>query len=259
MGGWTVAMTNETLIEAWLGVVDHVKREEYAPLDPADLEREPACVESKVWAGCFFAPEADPYREANAARHLYHLARPETYDFLLHEYTCRGIEIVATETANFSCVRAHRPGTRVLESADRRLFVESLANEVLRMADAEQPWRFQFPEVLGEGVIFSTNPEASLYSMRGWRARADGLIRHGVVHFLCYRKMQQRLGFRNDQKWFSDDFRRNRAAPRPGGGGEAGPSVAGPPAGEAGHCPQCGAAYGPGSRYCAQCGSRLGG
>lgn len=65
------------------------------------------------------------------------------------------------------------------------------------------------PEVLEEGIQFSSNPDQILTSMDyyTWHKRIDGFVESGKLALLFYMRPGPRSGFQDPSKWFDDDFR----------------------------------------------------
>jgi hypothetical protein len=248
-------LTDSDILEDWLEALDRAEAEEFVSLGEKDQEPNPAWAEAMMWASHFFQAEASPFQAANLARHSFHLARPDTFDFLRHEYTSQGIDLVVTECMTFTCTRAQRTGIDLSSVPDKKEFINRIAETVLKVDDPDEPWLFQYPQPIGEGAMFSTNPDADLHFLSGWRHRVDGVIRHGKINFLCYKRAGLEIGIRDPWKWFDEQFR--AWAERKSVKARAKPQAVEqlPSAGR--RCPSCGATNPPENNFCGACGTRL--
>lgn len=217
---------------------------------------EQAWDESTVWAERYFRPDASPFCPANSARHSVHLATPETFDLLRHEYRFQAFDLVATDTMSFTCVRVQWPGVDLLRLTDWQPVLRLLALNLFRAEPGGLAWAFECPDALVEGGAVSTNPAADIYFLPHWSARADAVIHQASLYLFCYKKEGESQTLPLPGEWFPEKYRAKFAAPpeaaRPEGTGRAEEA---PPAEP--RCQRCGAAIRRRQRYCSECGTHL--
>lgn len=179
------------ILSTWLEFVDRVPPEQYVAIGEVAALPHSVYADSYRWSNAFLRPEIHPYLETLRVKRSVHLATEDTLDLLRHEYET-GLEIV--ESRMFSVMRVRHRG-------DLRMEIVRAATSVLKL-----PADFRYPEVLEEGATFSTNPTQHPMVL-DWPERMDGGIRNGRLWFLCYKRSQGVLGYRDPKAWFDDEFR----------------------------------------------------
>jgi hypothetical protein len=200
-------MKPEDFVLNWIDVDEVLKDSDYRPIKDFAKLPDPPAGDSLYWAKDFFARDASPYAAANKAKHSYYLAGKLSFDLLRHEYSFKSVDLVVIEGRNFTLICAKPPKIDLVVTQGWRPIIEAIAQDVLNMKDDEHTWTFQYPPVVKDKVIISTAPTENPYTMGSWTRRADCMIRHDVVHFLCYKKRPSKVGFLHDGQWFPDDFR----------------------------------------------------
>ncbi|MBI4718551.1 MAG: hypothetical protein HY763_12150 [Planctomycetes bacterium] len=93
-------------------------------------------------------------------------------------------------------------------TARARALVESLMQ--LRGANAYEPGfdvRLPWPDVLRDGVQFSSNPELNLHRLTRLHERVDVFVKGGVLSLQFYKKPAQLMQFQDGSQWFAPEFR----------------------------------------------------
>jgi hypothetical protein len=168
--------------------------------------------DSEMWCQRFFAPAADPHLVGKVA--LAARAASGAPDLLRHEYAVAGFNVVAVESRSFTMIRVSPATGRFDALADdaKKAFVLRAAEALVNLRDPQHSWTLPVPDRLPEGVRFSTHPDQDLMVMPSWTARMDGGVLGGNPYFLLFKKVDQILGFYNDEQWFEDDAFRARAS-----------------------------------------------
>lgn len=205
-------------IAKWLRAVREIHPGDYVEVHDLRSVPDRARVEqdSSSWTQRFFTNATNPYTQKGAVRRSIHMATPDTFDVIRHEYDAVGKHLVVEETVNFILVTVEPP-LDALSTIDERAKqdeIGKIAALVLRMSgtkvatnlqEAPYHWAFRFPATIHEGTTFSTNPEQSPQRMWSWASRLDGGIYGGRLYFLCFKKGESTSGrmFTLDaQHWF---------------------------------------------------------
>lgn len=190
-------MEGEKLIQAWLGAVDRVPDDQFEAI--ASYKELPELVQgnSSLWCERFFAPEANPHLRKPAPRLSCHVATETSPDLLRHQYSVDNLQLDVIESVNFTLIR--------IRGAANPADVPGLAPRILNVKDSTHQWTFPAPSANQPWV--STSPGADPLSMASWTKRADAGLHQGALTFLCFKKDDQRVGYRDIQGWFGPAFR----------------------------------------------------
>jgi len=198
----------EQLIRTWLGVVDKVPPA--ALIEISDYSQLPNSVRgnSSLWSQRFFSVQADPHKQQTKVKLRVHLSTEDTPDLLLQNYEFKSWHVSVVESNNFTLIRVSGGADPCsLGEVQGRDFVQTVAHLILNVKDDEHVWRFELPDRLSDGIIFSTNPQVDPLYLAQWSDRADGGIYKGTLFFLCYKKLLSVAGYEDIKMWFDKDFR----------------------------------------------------
>jgi hypothetical protein len=197
-------MTDEEIIRTWFDAVQGIPVADYVPFRDAAAVPPRLRAESQVWCQRFFTAEANPYRAENKARHSYYRAGKEPLDLLRHDYKVAEIGLSVKEGANFTLISAVPLKPDEMFMPGGRAIIENTARAIINLADREHLWDFEYPPVIVDGAIISTDSAASLFSLPEWGSRADVVIGKKALHFFCYKRYPPKMGFRDSATWFGD-------------------------------------------------------
>jgi len=195
------------LVAWWLECIDDVPDAGYRDVGLSGLDGDVRAT-SQRWCDEQLAAEASPYVKGLKVRTLAHVGnegsdtRKLSIDLIRHQYEIDDLPVEVVEGHNFTMIRLAAGKAIQGSAAARAAEIHRLARKLLA-----QPWTFQLPAAIEEGVRFSSNPDLIPDILPDWTDRGDGGIRGGRLWFLCFRVIPQVACFLNDIHWFPDDFR----------------------------------------------------
>ena len=199
----------EPLLERWLAGSLQLPDEAFVPVgDLADFLFRPL-QESKGSLSVFLQPDVDPHRQPQGVRWQVHAADRGGIDLLRTDYDAHGVQLSLRENVNFVVLRASRL-ERSLSQANTRDYVSGLIQAVVKTAGSNHHWVFELPQDLDarwEGRLISSENAVPLKDLGSRYDRADVLIWQGTVHFIFYKKADQREDFLPDDSWFTSQAR----------------------------------------------------
>lgn len=161
--------------------------------------------ESSATAGLFLTEAADPHRGGKTVKWQAHAAEAGGIDLLRAGFAARGLEVQCWEGSNFLLMRVGRPEAPYRDAPEKHTWLERSIPVVVKLESALHRWQFAVPadaELLQHPRLANTGapPVAEIASRHD---RVDVLILNGEVHFMFYKKIDQMMGFRPDDGWFS--------------------------------------------------------
>ena len=202
-------MAGEELIRIWLNVADRAEAEGYRNVN--GIAALPARVrgDSSLWSERFLSRDSDPQYQKTGVQIGVHLSTADSPDLLRYDYRLDSRRLSIVESNNFMLIRIAEPPAPLNSSQSTlREYVEAAAASILNIRDGDHVWRFQFPDQIREGTIFSTQQTTDPLFLPQWTERADGGIHNRVLYFLCYKKVLQNAGYDDIKNWFDPEFRR---------------------------------------------------
>lgn len=201
-------MEGDELVTIWLSSIDRASRKGFVPL--ASLKALPDNVrgDTSLWSERFFTSEANPYHQTSGVKYSYHLSTDDTPDLLRYEYEVKWLGLEVIESSSYALIRVRqRVNFHDLKQEDRVSLVNRTAQVLLNMQDEHHKWDFRFPDAIADNSRFSTDPTADPIVMSSWMSRADGGIHRGDLYFLLFKRIPERAGYRDIQRWFDSAFR----------------------------------------------------
>jgi hypothetical protein len=194
-----------------MNAVGSLTDDDFTPLRQTDEIPTDIFLSSKGWYEQVLRRDANPYLPANGAHHSFVPSDKATPDLLRHEFEYQGKKIVIVESRNFIMLTI-KDCIEIEERQKELNQVSAWAQGILRAEG--QGYRLEFRRVSdGSGhEYYSTNPNVNVVFLRVWHDRVDAFVRNTSLSFLCYKRVEQRVGFQDDQKWFDDNFRRKGLA-----------------------------------------------
>jgi hypothetical protein len=188
-------MQNDRLLTAWIAAADRADGHGYEAVP--DLDRVPADAraDSARWCDAMLRDDANPHRQA--PRIGIHRARPDTPDLVRYEFPVSNVGAELIEGRNFILVRL-RVGPP-LESAQ----VIDWARRIVKGDGGRPDWGTPPTGPQGEGARLSSNELADPFNMPAWSSRVDTGIHKGRLFLLLYKRLPQRIGYGDGQRWFS--------------------------------------------------------
>lgn len=166
--------------------------------------------ESKGTVSIFLKEQVDPYRGPANAQWKVHVAGEGGIDLLKGEYKAAGMKLVIMESSNFLLLQIDPVGPAPGSSDAKRAYLLRLMDTAMKLHTADHHWRFSLPTDMNScwvDCLLTNDGAPPVRDLQSRHDRADVLIREGVVDFIFYKKIEQKLGFSPDDKWFSPQAR----------------------------------------------------
>ena len=157
--------------------------------------------ESRLWAGYFFSPEADPYRQRAPVVRTVHraMASAPEIDILRHAYQVSGLRLAVSETLGWVHVEVSgRPVDELLgaPAAERPAKVNAIVSPLLAMTG-----RYDAPAGI-DRYVWNLQFSPNAPSMSDLPARVEGGIHGGHLWLLMEKR---RRGTPGGRAWPAPD------------------------------------------------------
>ena len=201
---------SEPRLERWLIGSLGLPDEAFIPVgELAELLFRPL-QESKGSLSVFLQPQVDPHRQSEGTLWQVHAAERGGIDLLRTDYEAEGLTLSLRENVNFAVLRVSRLDTPLSTAGSKRGYVVALIEAVVKAEGSNLRWVFELPQDLEtnwEGRLISNQNAPPLKDLSSRYERADVLLWQGKVHFIFYKKADQREDFLPDDSWFSPQAR----------------------------------------------------
>ena len=201
-------MAGDELITIWLSSIDRASQKGFVSLESLTALPDNVRGDTSLWSERFFTAEANPYHQTSGVNYSYHLSTADTPDLLRYEYEVKGLGLEVMESSSYTLIRVRpRVNLHDLKQEEKLNLIHQAAQRILNMQDEDHQWDFRFPEPIVDNSRFSTDPNADPIVMSSWVSRSDGGIHKGGLYFLLFKRIPDRAGYRDIQRWFDSAFR----------------------------------------------------
>ena len=211
-------ITSEPILESWLANSLAIPEQAFVPLGSFAPSLHRIVAESKASLDHAVRAEVHPQRGATGATLRVHAADPGGVDLLRYDYAVGDLQLLVLEAANFIIVEAwSEPADRAWKPTTLA-YLRGLVDLVVAVRTESHDWHFDLPGDLDppvDGRVLSNTGALPIRQLANRHERADIVIARGRVHFVFYKKIDQLMGFRPDDRWFPPAVRAAMAAASP--------------------------------------------